>query len=912
MLKIKRKNEKTARSEQKQSKGKKPLPFTLSRDMRNSMDFSDYRLGEEDVKGYSTNKADKILNHFFRVKIGGKEKYMCLIAIYGIDILHYSIEDMRSAFGTFGYATRLIDLPHKYIFTHKTPDLSRQREFLEYKLSKAANEYIKELLRIKIRQLEDFEIHHNGNLAYLIIFSDKVDKLYDGVEDYLNSMGYCRIVLNAIEDSVLFFKNLLSFETNEEQENINYNVLNDYILPDSVKYGQAHFCVNGKKYITPVTAYSYPAMLSKTVFTELIYENSHDVTATWDICSIDKSVVIFELKNSMKELESRRVINEDIGDRMNTQTELEKLQMIYDSIVNGSEQMMFTTLRFYICADDLEQLRKRTKSFMKQLEGNSGIMGFININEMQSEYIGLVSELNTIRTPMPLYDTFCKQFPFYYQEHIDKTGLYFGSSQTDGLVILDTFTKDKIRTSFDLLALGLKGGGKSVTLKTMLQDQLLLGNKVMVIDIEGEYAEMCKIFDGQLIKLSKNSTINPLQIRNTIVAKVENADSEEQLNSQEEAIDANFTAEISRICVFFKRFAVNLNADDMAMMRDVLLKAFQQKSIDKTTDVTGLKATDFPLMSDLLSVVEKQLEKTTSEADKASLLRIRRVVTDLTIHGVYGTMFDAYTNVEVDNSNFIVFDVHTLSDMDDNVFNAQLFNIMSVMWSEICKNVAYNAYLVNPQDRRNVVCLFDEAHRFISSKNTLATEFILKLLRRARKYDAALWFATQSVLDFVPSESNEDTDTVRKIFSLVQYRVLLKQSSDSLETLQRHFPQFTLSELANTDSFEAGEMLLALSSGNNKIHCRRLASDCDLLYIGNSRDKQEIIYKIFNRLYGFHYNANELAEKMNNDRDYFIETFTVEVFEYFGISENCSSFLYQMVHTLVQNLTQNFIEKNMR
>ena len=778
MLRLKKRKEtaETPKSTEKKRKIKKSLPFTPIRDLRNNIDFSDFKLKEEDVKDFGTDKADKILNHFFRVKINGKSVYMSLIAIYGIDIMHYSFDDMRSVFGNFGYVTKIIDLPHKYIFTHKTPDLSKQKEFLEYKLSKASNDYIKELLRLKIEQMKRFERSHNGNLAYLMIFSDNIDKLYDSVDDYLRGVGYCRIVLNAIEDSVIFFRNLLAFDTLSEVDNINYNVLNNYILPDKVEYKQSYIKINDNKYVAPITVYSYPAMLSKLVITDLIYQNSKDITATWDIKSIDKGQVTFDLKNSMKELESRRVINEDLGDRMNTATELEKLKSIYDDIVNGAEQMMYTTLRFYICADNLEALQKRAKSFIKQIEVDGGLMGFININSMQSEYIGLVSEYNSIKTPMPLYDTFCKQYPFYYQQHIDKTGLYFGSSQTDGLVILDTFTKDKIRTSYDLLALGLKGGGKSVTLKTMLQDQLLLGNKVMVIDIEGEYAEMCKIFDGQLIKLSKNSTINPLQIRNTIVAKAENSDSDEQLNSQAEAIDANFTAEISRICVFFKRFAANLDADDMAMLRDMLLKTFTTKNIDKTTDVTSLNATDFPIMSDLLCIIENSLNSA-SEADKQSLIRIRRTVTDLTVHGVYGTMFDAFTNVEVDNSNFIVFDVHTLSDMDENVFNAQLFNIMSVMWSEICKNVAYNAYLVNPQDRRNVVCLFDEAHRFISSKNTLATEFILKLLRRARKYDAALWFATQSVLDFVPSESNDDTDTVRKIFSLVQYRVLLKQSN---------------------------------------------------------------------------------------------------------------------------------------
>mgnify|MGYP001563801529 FL=1 len=44
----------------------------------------------------------------------------------------------------------------------------------------------------------------------------------------------------------------------------------------------------------------------------------------------------------------------------------------------------------------------------------------------------------------------------------------------------------------------------------------------------------------------------------------------------------------------------------------------------------------------------------------------------------------------------------------------------------------------------------DEAHRFINAKNPQALDFIEKLVRRTRKYEAALWFASHNILDFIP------------------------------------------------------------------------------------------------------------------------------------------------------------------
>ena len=45
--------------------------------------------------------------------------------------------------------------------------------------------------------------------------------------------------------------------------------------------------------------------------------------------------------------------------------------------------------------------------------------------------------------------------------------------------------------------------------------------------------------------------------------------------------------------------------------------------------------------------------------------------------------------------------------------HAAFGNILSLMWAEICKNREHNLNALSTNDKRNIVCLIDEAHRFI-------------------------------------------------------------------------------------------------------------------------------------------------------------------------------------------------------
>ncbi|MFR8295135.1 MAG: hypothetical protein ACLVAU_13315 [Ruminococcus sp.] len=55
----------------------------------------------------------------------------------------------------------------------------------------------------------------------------------------------------------------------------------------------------------------------------------------WDVCTAARDDVREQLKQSMDELNSRWAIRLGMADNIDTQTELAKIQEIYNSVVNG-------------------------------------------------------------------------------------------------------------------------------------------------------------------------------------------------------------------------------------------------------------------------------------------------------------------------------------------------------------------------------------------------------------------------------------------------------------------------------------------------------------------------------------------------------------------------------------------------
>lgn len=247
--------------------------------------------------------------------------------------------------------------------------------------------------------------------------------------------------------------------------------------------------------------------------------------------------------------------------------------------------------------------------------------------------------------------------------------------------ILNTFKRTKNRNSFDLLAFGLKGGGKSVTFKSMLEDQLLLGNKVMVLDIESEYQPMAKVYGGQTIKINNSSKINPLQICKVVDARVD-----DEISPEDEARE-NFATEMSRIRTFMSMYIPEIDMYTMEIFMDLVTECLSDKGIFPETDITLFEPDKFPCFTDVNNKVTEKLSQTDSLPKRKydAYCNIQVYIKQLCGKGAYAGMFDGATNIDVKSNDLIIFDVKSISEMADNVYNAQLFNILTIMWATICK-----------------------------------------------------------------------------------------------------------------------------------------------------------------------------------------------------------------------------------
>ncbi len=772
---------------------------------------------------------------------------------------------------------------------------------MEYKKERSINRYAEFMLDEQYKLLDRLEREHYDKTAYLFLYGDDVRSVEECALKYINEMQDVTVSRCGNSEVEEIYRRIISLGGSSSAVP-KYAALNSRIIPPEIEFHQNYYKV-GDKYAQTVVVYDYPASIPDLLIKDICRKYNDNVIL--EVCRKDESRVLTDISNSLSELESRGDIVQAASERIDTQIEYEKLNMVYNNIKNGNEQICFVTLRILVSDTDKDEVLKRSQSIIDDLK-LMGLSAYIPVNLMFSEFLSTIaSGVNAIETPFPVYDTLAPQFPFYHQQHLDKTGFFWGFTKTGGLAVIDTFLRTRVRNSFDMLAIGVKGGGKSVTLKALLEDQLLMGNKALVMDIENEYYHLAEVYDGQVIKMNSNSRINPLQIMRAMDAEAEDDVSAEDENKK------NFTVEISRIRTFMKTYLPEIQMYTLEVFMDLVVDVLAEKGISPETDVKLLPPEAFPTFSDVLRKLQDSLKNTEALAEKmfVAYSELEIYLKQLTGNGAYAGMFDGATNVDVSGRRLVVFNVKALSEMAENVYNAQLFNILSIMWSEVCKNQKRNDNLVNPWDRSGVVCLIDEAHRFISTKYPQVTQFILNLVRRSRKYISGLWFATQSILDFVPGGDLSAANDIKIIFSLVQYKLILKQSSEGggLSLLSQMIPQFTETELHSTTAFIPGEMLISLGSGRNRLHICKQCTQKQLLYMGNNDDRIEIIHNCFEHFYN-EYSKQEYALMLRKtDINYFRKVFTEETYSYLNLTPLISRYLDGVINTLVDNLIKELL-----
>lgn len=307
------------------------------------------------------------------------------------------------------------------------------------------------------------------------------------------------------------------------------------------------------------------------------------------------------------------------------------------------------------------------------------------------------------------------------------------------------------KTTSNILILGNSGQGKSYLLKLILTNIRESGKRIICLDPESEYEDLCEALGGCYIDfMSGEYTINPLEPKAW-------TDSVEDIDATTPEAFKKVTR-LSQHIAFLKDFFRSYKdfTDSQIDTIEILLsKLYARFGITDTTDYSVKKPSDFPVMEDFYKLCEEEFMAYDKQRKYLYTEETLQEVC-LGIHsmcvGSESKYFNGHTNIT--DSNFLVFGVKGLMDTNRRLKDCMLFNILSYMSNELL-------------GKGSTAASVDELYLFLSNMTTI--EYLRNCMKRVRKKDSSVILASQNIEDFLIPSIREFT---KPLFSIPTHQFL--------------------------------------------------------------------------------------------------------------------------------------------
>ena len=591
---------------------------------------------------------------------------------------------------------------------------------------------------------------------------------------------------------------------------------------------------------TCIHVYDYPTEVNDFWLEQIM--NMPNVITTLDVMSDNRNEVVESINKSMSEQSVRHDTAKDNIDRIDAKNEFLELEALYTDLKQG-EVMKRIHIRIYVSARTIDELEKQVKEILETLESYN-FRGAVFLNEQEYEWDALVTSFDTQKNyvnrrkgkEIPAV-SLAGGCPFHYSYLHDPYGTYYGTTKTKGNVIFDIFHKDNQRKSYNGVMIGKSGAGKSTLLKKKTVDYASKGHFVRVFDVVEEFTDTVEELGGKTIALDgSQGQINPLQVYKT-------AESEE----------VSFIQHLSKMTTFYRFIAPEAKDDEIKEYENLLRKLYIRMELwnDKKgaiNEITTRKPKEYPIFSDFLNFVRKELyhdvvsKKHHENLGDSRIHRLELIELNLmNLVEVYAQLFDGHSTIEDFKKEQVVsFSLRNISSSKAEVFQAQIFNVLNLLWDEMISNGApqlraFNKKQIAFEDVIRYFIIIDEAHHVINTRkeSAHALQFLIKFSREDRKYFAGLLYASHTIRDFVPEGSSQEMiDEIKKLFELTQYKFIMQQDNNSLDMLRKVFAgQLSESEIAAIPHLPTGDVILSIGAVKN-IHFHVEVTDEELMLFG--------------------------------------------------------------------------------
>jgi len=382
---------------------------------------------------------------------------------------------------------------------------------------------------------------------------------------------------------------------------------------------------------------------------------------------------------------------------------LEKLQ-------KGEEKLFNISLYLGARAYDKEKLELLTKKILAELNSIMIIpkIPFLKMNEGAKSLYPIQEDKLNINRNIPS-DALAACFPFTTAYlNIDKEGILFGLNKLNNIpIILDPFSF----ANYNGLILGTSGGGKSVTAKLFILRNVLRGVKTIMIDPQGEYVELTKTYNGQLVEIHRdsNSIINPFDL-----------------------MGADLGEKTISLMDLFKILCGELTEVQKNILDKAVHNVYQQKGIRPDDSKTWTK--EPPIMEDLYNEIIKE-KKTASRLEKMTYEALENRLR-IYVKGSFN-FINKQTNLDLTN-DLICFNI---ANMPSQIKPVMMYLILDFVHKKMQK------------DRERKTLIIDEAWSLLRFAEH--SRSIFELIKTARKFGLGIVIITQEVEDLLSSPAGK-------------------------------------------------------------------------------------------------------------------------------------------------------------
>lgn len=539
--------------------------------------------------------------------------------------------------------------------------------------------------------------------------------------------------------------------TPEQAEEIRTKDFFDMVLPGTIKFLSDHYIV-GDSYRCVWAIREYPPSTEEqAILSQLADRNGVTLRIYHRLVESMEQRKIIQNATRRNRLKSG---GNDVNETIEAEGNLQDVIELLANLRKNKEPLLHCSVFIELKAKSMEKLKELQSDIAMELTRSKISVdrltlrqkeGFLSVLPVGANQFGAQYE-----RVLPA-SSVANMYPFNFSGKTDPHGAYIGRDKYGTNILVDFDRRAEDKTTSNILILGNSGQGKSYLLKLILTNIRESGKRIICLDPESEYEDLCEALGGCYIDfMSGEYTINPLEPK-AWTDSVEDVDA-----TTPEAFKkvTRLSQHIAFLKDFFRSYKDFTDAQ-IDTIEILLSKLYARFGITDTTDYSVKKPSDFPVMQDFYELCEEEFM---AYDKKRKYLYTEETLQEvcLGIHsmcvGSESKYFNGHTNIT--DSNFLVFGVKGLMDTNRRLKDCMLFNILSYMSNELL-------------GKGSTAASVDELYLFLSNMTTI--EYLRNCMKRVRKKDSSVILASQNIEDFLIPSIREFT---KPLFSIPTHQFL--------------------------------------------------------------------------------------------------------------------------------------------